>query len=654
MTRETDAVDHRYRQLLDTAPDAMVIANARGQIEFVNQQTEKVFGYSRAELVGQPIEILIPERFRGAHVGHRTRFSTEPTFRPMGSGLQLHGRRKDGAEIAIEVSLSPLDTPDGRVVSAAIRDITERRRLEAAGRLASDRLHSAVEATQDAFALFDAEDRLVLCNSVFRQTLPESFSGPVVGRSFTELLDASTSEDGLGVKGESVEHYRQRRLSYRRDPQGAIDYQSADERSWRITDRRTPEGGIVTTIWDLTEDVRRELELRQAQSGAESASAAKSEFLSSMSHELRTPLNAILGFAQLLQRDKKPALTERQLGMLEHVVKGGEHLLRLIDEVLDLSRIEAGGVALSIEPVSVTEVLSEVKTTLAPMASRASIDLRIVGIARDLPQVMADRTRFAQILMNYGSNSIKYGRPGGSVTFLATGLGSSVRVTVVDTGLGIAADKHDKIFQPFQRAGQETGPIEGTGIGLALSKRLAELMGGRVGFRSVAGEGSEFWVELTAHASYRSQPPPKLEAKHQQSSPLTSGEGPAHKIVYVEDNPSNVAFMQALLGSFERVELLTAPTAEIGIEIVREHQPAVVIMDINLPGMSGFEALRQLREWSETRDIPVIALSAAAMPRDTKRGEQAGFVRYLTKPVKVDELTSLLDTLLLGSPKPAG
>jgi PAS domain S-box-containing protein len=653
MTRETDPVDDRYRQLLDTAPDAMVIANARGQIEFVNIQTEKVFGYSRSELIGQPIEILIPERFRKTHVGHRNRFVAEPTFRPMGSGLQLYGRRKDGCEIAIEVSLSPLATPDGTVVSAAIRDVTERHRLEVASKLASDRLHSAVEATQDAFALFDADDRLVLCNSVFRQTLPQSLSGSVVGRTFRELLDARLSDDGLGVSGETAEKFRQRRLAYRLDPRGAIEYRSADGRSWRITDCRTAEGGIVSTMWDLTDDVRREIELRQAQAAAESASAAKSEFLSSMSHELRTPLNAILGFAQLLQRDKKPALNERQLGMLEHVVKGGEHLLRLIDEVLDLSRIEAGGVALSIEPVKVTDVLSEVKTTLGPMASRAGIELRIVGIASDLPQVMADRTRFAQILMNYGSNSIKYGRPGSSVTLIATALGASVRVTVVDTGLGIAADKHDKIFQPFQRAGQETGPIEGTGIGLALSKRLAELMGGRVGFRSVAGEGSEFWVELPAHTARRSQPPARPAGFNQQSSPLTSGEGPAYKIIYVEDNPSNVAFMQALLGSFERVALLTAPTAEIGIELVRAHQPAVVIMDINLPGMSGFEALRQLREWPETRHIPVIALSAAAMPRDTKRGEQAGFVRYLTKPVKVDDLTSLLETLLAAVPEPA-
>jgi CheY-like chemotaxis protein len=224
-----------------------------------------------------------------------------------------------------------------------------------------------------------------------------------------------------------------------------------------------------------------------------------------------------------------------------------------------------------------------------------------------------------------------------------------VRITVVDDGIGIPADKREKIFEPFQRAGQETGPIEGTGIGLAISKRLAELMKGRVGFTSEVGRGSTFWIEVPLHNAVSGELPVVGATRDAKPASLAT-DGARHKVVYVEDNPSNIAFMRELMEDLPKIELITAPNAELGIELIRAHVPDVVIMDVNLPGMSGFEAVQRLRAWPETRDIPVIGLSAAALPRDTARAKEIGFYRYLTKPVKVDQLTAVLDELLESRP----
>jgi len=642
---EQHAVDRRFRALLDTAPDAIVVVAEGGSITFANGQAEAVFGYSREELFGQQISNLIPERFRQRHDMHLSEFFKNPASRPMGSGVELFGLRKDGSELPIEVSLSPLKNDAGMTtVSAAVRDISERKRLEAATKLVNQRLVSAVEASQDAFALFDNQDRMVLCNSVYRSLVGDALPGALVGLSYECILGSWIEEIDFASDTERERFVREQLGRRQHVPTASCDLRMKDGRSLRLIDRVTAEGGTVATVWDLTQDTRVAEELRDAQASAEAASRAKSEFLSSMSHELRTPLNAILGFAQLLRRDRKEPLSDRHIERVGQILTGGEHLLRLIDDILDLSRVEAGRVAISIEPLSVQDVLEHVRATLEPLAARSAVTIEVAPLPSDLPLVMADRTRFAQILINFGSNAIKYNRPRGGLSFWVKPLeGNRLRLMVSDTGLGIPANKQNKLFQPFQRAGQEAGPIEGTGIGLFISKRLAELMQGEVGFTSEEGKGSEFWVDMPTNLAAPSVVEGQLRRVNHSERMLGNQR---HIVLYVEDNPANIAFMRDLIGTFENLELLIALTGEIGLDVAREQRPTLIVMDINLPGMSGLEVMHALRAQPATANVPVIALSAAASERDKQRGLQAGFAAYLTKPVDVEAIISVIDELL--------
>jgi len=387
------------------------------------------------------------------------------------------------------------------------------------------------------------------------------------------------------------------------------------------------------------------VELESARNIADSANQAKSEVLSSMSHELRSPLNAILGFAQLLELSSPPP-TPTQAASVAQIVKAGWYLLELINEILDLALIESGHLSLSLEPTSLHDVLQDCEAMIAPQAEQKGIHLNFVNLQANC-FIKADRTRVKQVLVNLLSNAIKYNRAGGS-TEVSCKFHSSqrLRISVRDTGLGLTQAKMAQLFQPFNRLGQEASSEEGTGIGLVVSRRLVELMGGEMGVTSTVGVGSVFWFELNvAVAPQLTQDVPVADAK---PVPVLPADSAIRTLLYVEDNEANMALVEQLIARRPDMRLLSAPDAMRGIALARAHQPDVILMDINLPGISGMQALKILREDPATRRIPVLALSANAMPRDIEKGLAAGFYRYLTKPIRVNEFMAALDEGLMG------
>jgi PAS domain S-box-containing protein len=387
-----------------------------------------------------------------------------------------------------------------------------------------------------------------------------------------------------------------------------------------------------------------ELELHNAMAVAEKANLAKSDFLSSMSHELRTPLSAILGFAQLMESGS-PSPTVSQKRSIDQILKAGWYLLELINEILDLALIESGKLLLSLEPISLNEVVRECQAMIEPQAQKRGI--RMTFPQFEIPYfVKADRTRVKQVLINLLSNAIKYNKVGGTVVVECnTSTPGRIRICVEDTGAGLSPEKLAKLFQPFNRLGQEANGEEGTGIGLVVCKRLIELMGGVIDVESTVGKGSVFWIELNLTAA----PQPAAGAA-QPAAVARAAQVPAdaqlRTLLYVEDNPANLMLVEDLIARRPDIRLLSASDGNRGIEIARTSQPDVILMDINLPGISGIKALRILAEDPTTAHIPVVALSANAIPRDIERGLEAGFFRYLTKPIKVNEFMDTLDMAL--------
>lgn len=397
---------------------------------------------------------------------------------------------------------------------------------------------------------------------------------------------------------------------------------------------------------------RFESELNAAMQAAESANRAKSDFLSSMSHELRTPLNAILGFAQLLESGE-PAPTVVQKRNIQQILKAGWYLLELINEVLDLAIIESGKFTLSKEPVSVAEVLAECRAMVEPQARDRSIEMSFPP-ALDRPcYISADRMRVKQVLINLLFNAIKYNRPNGRVTveFVQTAR-RTLRISVRDTGAGLLPEQLAQLFQPFNRLGQDVGTEQGTGIGLVVTKRLVEVMGGSIGVESTVGDGSIFWVELELASAPQLAP---SDEEHPSAMRAPHADAPLRTLLYVEDNPANLELVEQLVARRSDLRLLSAADGRLGLEYARASLPAVILMDINLPGMSGTEAMKILRADPATAHIPIIALSANAVPRDIQSALEAGFFNYITKPIMVTQFMDALDVALAvhpGGPAP--
>ena len=653
---ELELSRNTYAELYDFSPIGYFIFDASGVIQGVNLTGADLLGLERSLLVEKSFVRFIADS-DGRKIFSKHLESVLQKEEMQRCEIRLNG--KEGSVIYVHlksVSLDNVKSTDGYILCSIV-DGTVAKKLETEIQDAREYAESIVETVREPLVVLDAELKILTANHSFYDTFkvnPEETIGnfiydignrqwdiPKLRVLFEEILPNDTAFNGYEVDhvfpgiGRKIILLNARQILRKNIGSHIILLAMED-----ITERKLAEAER-SRLDQVLQDKNTELE--SARFVAEKANRSKSEFLSSMSHELRTPLGAILGFAQLMESGS-PQPTPGQKRSIDQILKAGWYLLELINEILDLSLIESGKLSLSLEPVSLAEVLHECETMMEPQAQKRGIGMVFTRFETSY-FVDADRTRVKQVLINLLSNAIKYNRVGGTVSVECTpNAPDSIRICIRDTGEGLAPEQLSQLFQPFNRLGQKASVEEGTGIGLVVCKRLVDLMGGAIGVESTVGQGSVFWVDLKLTAEPQAVTLAAGPTAHDEAR--VRGQSKLQTLLYVEDNPANLMLVEDLVARRPDIRFLSAQDGISGVAIARTSLPDVILMDINLPGISGVEALKILAEDPATAHIPVVALSANAMPRDIEKGLEAGFFRYLTKPIKINEFMDTLDMAL--------
>ena len=654
------------KAIFDSANFSSIATDARGVIQIFNVGAERMLGYTALEVMNKntPADISDPQELiaRAQALSAELETPIAPGFEALvfkaSRGIEdiyeLTYIRKDGSRFPAVVSVTALRDDEAAIIGYLLigTDNTARKQIEEERKKLDQRLRdqqfytrSLIEANIDAIMTTDPVGIITDVNKQM-ESLTDCTRDELIGAPFKKYFtdpERAEAAINLALNDKKVTNYELTART-RGGLETVVSYNATT-----FYDRDRNLQGVFAAARDVTERKRldgvledKNVELEAARALAEKANLAKSDFLSSMSHELRSPLNAILGFAQLMESES-PAPSSSQQESIGQILRAGWHLLKLINEILDLTKIESRQIPLSKEPVLLGEILMECQGMFEPQAQQRGIVMRFPKHDAAL-YVLADHTRLKQVFINLLTNAIKYNTLQGTVEVNCTQEAHRrIRVSIRDTGIGLRPDQQAQLFQAFNRLGQEAGGVEGTGIGLVVAKQLVELMGGTIGVQSTVGAGSVFWFELDAVDA----PVLAMDRNHVALSlPLVSRPTTERTLLYVEDNPANMKLVQKIIERHPELRLLMASNGLAGIELARSALPDVILLDINLPGINGFETLKLLREDALTAHIPALAISANAMASDVKKGQEAGFMRYLTKPIKVDEFMLALNVAL--------